>query len=65
MTNEASFGGACDIEVSRSAIGFQKVCIIRLPQCHYTTVNFALCIAHLLAAYYSNRIFTSLVKSTS
>ena len=30
-----------DIEVSRLAICFQQVCIIRLPQCHYTTLNFA------------------------
>ena len=54
-----------DIEVSRLAIGFQKVCIIRLPQRTNTTLNFATHIAHLLAAYYSNSIFTSLVKPTS
>ena len=41
-----------DIEVSRLAIGFLKVCIIRLPQCYNSTLNFAPCIAHLPAAYY-------------
>ena len=45
------FDRIIDIEVSRLAIGFWKVCIIRLPQCF----NFASRIAHLLAAYYSNR----------
>ena len=50
-----------DIEVSRLAIGFQKNCIIRLPQCTNTTLYFASCIAHLLAAYHSNSICTSLV----
>ena len=39
-----------DIEVSRLAIEFQKVCIIVLPQCFNTTLNFALRVAHLLAA---------------
>ena len=29
-----------DIKVSRLAIGFQKVCIIRLPQCTNPTLNF-------------------------
>ena len=54
-----------DINVSRLAIGFQKVCIVRLPQGTRTTLYFASHIAHLLAAYYSNSIFTSLVKPTS
>ena len=39
-----------DIEVSKLAIGFQKVFIVRLPQCTNTTHNFASRIAHLLAA---------------
>ena len=52
-----------DIEVSRLAIGFQKVCIIILPQCFNTTLNFALCIAHLLAAYYSNSNFHKFCKT--
>ena len=30
-----------DMEVSRLAIGFQKVCIIKLPQCTNTTLNFS------------------------
>ena len=50
-----------DIDVSRLAIGFQKVCIIRLLQCTDTALYFASRIAHLLAAYPSNSIFTSLV----
>ena len=54
-----------DIEVSRLAVGFQKVWVIRLPQCTNTTLNFTSRIAHLLAAYYSNSIFTSLGKPTS
>ena len=49
-----------DIEVSRLAVGFQKVFIIRLPQGTNTTLNFASRITHLLAAYSSNSIFTSL-----
>ena len=53
------------MEVSRLAIGFQKVCTISLLQCTNATLNFASRIAHLLAAYYSNSIFTSLVKPTS
>ena len=65
----ADFRSTCmifiDIEVSRFAIGIQSVCIIRLPQCTITTLNFASRVAHLLAAYYWNRIFTSLVKPTS
>ena len=36
---------AIDIEASTLAIGFPKVCIIRLPQCTNTVLNFALCIA--------------------
>ena len=31
---------AIDIELSRLAIGFSKVCIIRLPQCTNITLNF-------------------------
>ena len=54
-----------DIEVSRLAIEFQKVCMIRLPHCTNTTLKFASRIAHQLAAYYSNSNFTSLVKPTS
>ena len=54
-----------DMEVSRLAVVFQKVCIIRLPQSTDTTLYFASRIAHLLAACYSNSIFTSLVKPTS
>ena len=48
--NQAT-GLTIDMEVSRLAIGFQKVCIIRLPQCTNATLNFALRIAHLLAAF--------------
>ena len=65
LTADVCMVWVIDIEVSRLAIGFQKVCIIRLPQCTITTLNFASRIAHLLAAYYSNNIFTSLVKPTS
>ena len=54
-----------DFEVTRLAIGRPKVCITRLTQCTNTILNFASLIAHLLAAYYSNTIFTSLVKPTS
>ena len=35
-----------DIVLSRLVVGFQKVCIIRLPQCTNTTLNFVLRIAH-------------------
>ena len=45
-------GKTIDIEVSRLAIGFQKFCIIRLPQCTNTALKFASRIAYILAAYY-------------
>ena len=76
LTNQSAFRGTIageywmniDIKVSRLAIplaiGYQKLCIIILPQCANTTLNFVLCIAYLPAAYHSNSLSTGLVKPT-
>ena len=54
-----------DIEVSRLAIGFKKFVSSDARICSNTTLKFASRIAQLLTAYYSNSIFTTLVKPTS
>ena len=38
-------------------IGFQKVCIVQTPTCHYTTLNFVL----RMAAYYLSLIVLLIV----